>query len=388
MIFAIVGKSGTGKTTLIKNIAKSSDLPVVVQYTTRPKRYGEVHGVDYNFTNYMNFVNMVLTGKMATNQSFEVAKDNATWSYGYKKQDIEKHKDCILIANPRELEQLKREYKDVYVIELAASIQTRTERYFKRDEMTQGNVCELVRRMIRDEQDFAGIKSNITVNGENSNLEVFQKVMNIIKKEIKVSKPAKKRLYFYTGVMKSGKSEILINRIENDMDKGVPYLALKPVTDTRDKAVIKSRNGKSIPCQTIKEDTNIYEVVRDFIVDNGAETLNVYIDEVQFLSQSNIRELLEIIKKMKFVNIYCAGLTIDFKGEAFHPSSILLHYADRIVKKPYPCECCGENNATNHLLKVDGKVVKFEDFAKNQIAIEKGRNTYQSVCIDCYIKQI
>lgn len=388
MIFAIVGKSGTGKTTLIKNIAKSSDLPVVVQYTTRPKRFGEVHGVDYNFINNVRFTSMILGGKMATSQSFEVAKGNEAWSYGYRKQDIEKHKDCVLIANPRELEQLKREYKDVYVIELAASIKTRTERYFKRDEMTQENVCELVRRMIRDEQDFAEIKTDITVNGENTNFEVLQKVMGIIKGKIGVAQPVKKRLYFYTGVMKSGKSEILINRIENDMNKGVPYLALKPATDTRDKAVIKSRNGKSIPCQTIKKDTNVYEVVRDFIVDNGAETLNVYIDEVQFLNQSNIRELLEIIKKMKFVNIYCAGLTIDYKGEVFYPSSILLHYADRIVKKPYPCECCGANNATNHLLKVDGKVVKFENFAKNQIAIEEGRNTYQSVCMDCYIKQI
>ncbi len=48
-ILAIVGPSGSGKTSLAEYLKKMLDIPVIVSYTTRPIREGEVDGVDHHF---------------------------------------------------------------------------------------------------------------------------------------------------------------------------------------------------------------------------------------------------------------------------------------------------------------------------------------------------
>ncbi len=50
-IFCIMGKSGSGKDTILKEINKVEDLNLktIVTYTTRPKRNNETDGVEYFF---------------------------------------------------------------------------------------------------------------------------------------------------------------------------------------------------------------------------------------------------------------------------------------------------------------------------------------------------
>lgn len=48
-IIAIVGNSGTGKTSLSNYLHKMLGIPVIVSYTTRERRENEVHGRDYYF---------------------------------------------------------------------------------------------------------------------------------------------------------------------------------------------------------------------------------------------------------------------------------------------------------------------------------------------------
>ncbi len=49
IIICIVGPSGSGKTTLARFLEKAMDIPMLVSYTTRPKRDNEVDGVDHWF---------------------------------------------------------------------------------------------------------------------------------------------------------------------------------------------------------------------------------------------------------------------------------------------------------------------------------------------------
>lgn len=49
IIICIVGPSGSGKTTLARFLEKALDIPMLVSYTTRPKRDNEVYGVDHWF---------------------------------------------------------------------------------------------------------------------------------------------------------------------------------------------------------------------------------------------------------------------------------------------------------------------------------------------------
>ena len=49
IILAIVGASGSGKTSLSLFLQKRLNIPTIVSYTTRPMRDGEVDGVDHIF---------------------------------------------------------------------------------------------------------------------------------------------------------------------------------------------------------------------------------------------------------------------------------------------------------------------------------------------------
>ena len=49
MIVCIVGPSGCGKTTMARVVEGALDIPMLVSYTTRPKRENEVDGIDHHF---------------------------------------------------------------------------------------------------------------------------------------------------------------------------------------------------------------------------------------------------------------------------------------------------------------------------------------------------
>ena len=64
-LFIVSAPSGAGKTTLIKELLKRSpDLVYSISHTTRPPRKGEVHGIDYFFTDKAQFMEMVESGQM------------------------------------------------------------------------------------------------------------------------------------------------------------------------------------------------------------------------------------------------------------------------------------------------------------------------------------
>ena len=92
-IFAVIGKSCAGKDTLLKEIQKEtsnlSNLPIIISYTTRPARQGEVDGKDYKFISDEKFLNMAINKKFADFSSYSVVQD-FIWYYGLSKEDLEK----------------------------------------------------------------------------------------------------------------------------------------------------------------------------------------------------------------------------------------------------------------------------------------------------------
>lgn len=49
IIIALVGNSGSGKTSLSLHLQKRFGIPAIVSYTTRPMRENEVDGIDHHF---------------------------------------------------------------------------------------------------------------------------------------------------------------------------------------------------------------------------------------------------------------------------------------------------------------------------------------------------
>ena len=48
-VVVITGAPGTGKTTVRNYLTQKYGMSKILTHTTRPKRQGEVHGVDYYF---------------------------------------------------------------------------------------------------------------------------------------------------------------------------------------------------------------------------------------------------------------------------------------------------------------------------------------------------
>jgi guanylate kinase len=60
LLFVVSAPSGTGKTTVVERLVESTaDLRMSRSYTSRPARFGETDGVDYNFITRARFEAMV-----------------------------------------------------------------------------------------------------------------------------------------------------------------------------------------------------------------------------------------------------------------------------------------------------------------------------------------
>ena len=54
MLLVIIGKSGSGKDSVVKEFEKNG-WKKIIKYTNRPKRNGEIDGIDYHFVS-INFM--------------------------------------------------------------------------------------------------------------------------------------------------------------------------------------------------------------------------------------------------------------------------------------------------------------------------------------------
>lgn len=154
-MICLVGKSCTGKDTILKEMLSGFNYKPVVTYTTRPPRPGEVDGVDYHFIDKSQFRRMKIQGFFAETTSYNVATGE-TWYYGTRLKDL--NDDSIIILNPEGLRTLK-ENKDLNIVSflITAKEETLRERLKKRGD----NPEEAERRLEADRNDFKDINDLI-----------------------------------------------------------------------------------------------------------------------------------------------------------------------------------------------------------------------------------
>ena len=125
------------------------------------------------------------------------------------------------------------------------------------------------------------------------------------------------KLYFRYGTMGSAKTAMLLTTAYNFEERGMAYMCLKPVVDTREKKnVIRSRIGIERECQWIHPDTDLYDMVKEMF----EQTLDIpdwiLVDEAQFLSAEQVDQLAMVVDDYG-CNIICYGLRTDFKTHRF-----------------------------------------------------------------------
>lgn len=165
----------------------------------------------------------------------------------------------------------------------------------------------------------------------------------------------------YTGPMKCGKTQQILNEYKRQLIAGKRVKMFKPAIDTRaGKNVVASRNGIDIPATTISKlsDLEKYDV-------------DVYcIDEFQFLKGNvNVIEQMATAGKKFFI----AGLNLTAEKKPFGKMPQLLTIADNVQMQTAICDNCKNDNAV-YTYFIGGK--------DSEIVI--GDKQYKSLCRHCY----
>ena len=154
------------------------------------------------------------------------------------------------------------------------------------------------------------------------------------------------KLVFRYGAMGSSKTANALMVRYNYVEKGKKVVLLKPRCEDRDGAkVIKSRIGLAEPC----------EFAEDFLADYSGEHYDcIIVDEVQFLSESIIERLSDLVD-VHGITVICYGLRTDFQSHLFPGAKRLMELADDIEQIKTIC-WCGKRAQFNARI-MDGKMV-------------------------------
>lgn len=173
------------------------------------------------------------------------------------------------------------------------------------------------------------------------------------------------------GPMFAGKSEELIRRANRLSFAKKNFLVFKPTIDNRysiDQVV--SHNKRSLKSINITRACEINNYVNDTID-------AVIIDEIQFLD----KEIVNVCETLanKGIRVICGGLDMDFKGEPFENTALLLAKAEKIDKLTAICVVCGES-ATRSQRLVNGLPASEDD----DIISVGGKESYEPRCRKCH----
>lgn len=186
------------------------------------------------------------------------------------------------------------------------------------------------------------------------------------------------KLYFRYGTMGSAKTALLLTQAYNFEERGMQYLCMKPVIDTREKTgVIRSRIGIERECTWIYPETDLYEYLKDLYETTLTVKEWILVDEAQFLSPDQIDQLAQVVDDFG-TNVVCYGLRTDFQSRMFPGSQRLFELADSIDEIKSTCSC-GRKTIINARIDGQGNIVT----DGNQVEIG-GDDRYVALCRNCW----
>lgn len=140
-LFVISGKSGVGKSTLIKELCRLYNMEKVIPYTSRDRRPGEVEDLDYHFVSADEFI---------CSTAIICKKQNGSNYYGLPR-NLDGN---ILDLDPEGILNLKKELQDtnanIMVIALEQPLLIRMWRMLKRGD----KLSSIIERVRHDRKAF------------------------------------------------------------------------------------------------------------------------------------------------------------------------------------------------------------------------------------------
>ena len=180
------------------------------------------------------------------------------------------------------------------------------------------------------------------------------------------------QLYFYYSAMNAGKSTSLLQSAYNYRERGMHSLIYTAAFDDRyGVGKVTSRIGLQADAKLYGNDDNMFDAIK---VDNNAQKLDcVFIDEAQFLTKAQVRQLVEVVDELD-IPVLAYGLRTDFLGELFEGSLYLLAWADKLFELKTVCHC---GRKANFVVRLDEAGNAVRGGAQVQIG---GNDKYESMC--------
>lgn len=162
-LFVLMGKSGTGKDTIFKELQKNKKIPLntVVPYTTRPIREGETDGVEYFFVTNEEYMEFQKEGKVIEAREYHTV--HGIWRYftvNDKQINLEKY-NYIMINTIDGFSQIRNYFGRSIVVPIYIQVEdgVRLNRALQRErEQKEPKYAELCRRFLADAEDFSAEK--------------------------------------------------------------------------------------------------------------------------------------------------------------------------------------------------------------------------------------
>ncbi len=180
------------------------------------------------------------------------------------------------------------------------------------------------------------------------------------------------KLFFRYAAMNAGKSTALLQVAHNYEERGMQVRLFTAALDKRaGNGVIASRLGLARAASTFAPDT-VFALAQ-----LGADLACVLIDEAQFLTPQQVRQLHRIAR-LEHLPVICWGLRSDFRGEAFPGSAALLTLADEVEEMKSICSC-GRKATMNIRIDGEGRRVR-----EGEQVVIGGNERYRAVCANCF----
>ena len=180
------------------------------------------------------------------------------------------------------------------------------------------------------------------------------------------------QLYFYYSAMNAGKSTSLLQSAYNYRERGMHAVIYTAAIDDRyGSGKVTSRIGLQADASLYRPQDNLFDAIS---IQQRTKPLDcVFIDEAQFLTKAQVRQLIEVVDELD-VPVLAYGLRTDFLGETFEGSHYLLAWADKLFELKTVCHC---GRKANFVVRLDenGQAVTMGD----QVEIG-GNDRYESMC--------
>ena len=186
------------------------------------------------------------------------------------------------------------------------------------------------------------------------------------------------KLHFSYSTMNAGKSTSLLQSNHNYKENGLDTIIFLPnETSKLSKGQIVSRIGLKAKAVIANKEFNFL----NYIKVNKTKNLScILIDEAQFLSKEQVRQLGQVADKLNYP-VMCYGIRTDFRGELFEGSAELLALADNLIELKTICSLCSRKATMVVRKDENGKIV-----TEGSKIVVGGNDIYMPVCRKHYQK--